>query len=585
MNILTTLVAVSAAYLIGAIPFGYCFVLWFKGVDIRTVGSGNIGATNVGRTFGFRYFWLIFLFDMGKGLLPTWYFPLLAERITGQPAPPDLAVLVALASIMGHNFPVYLRFKGGKGVATSLGALLALDFTAGIASAVGFAVFLVVTRYVSLSSMMGGVVFFLVHFMNVEQPFARDQRAMTLLTSTLLVMLVVRHRANIGRIIAGTESKVPLGKKRGKEPSGKAAVRLILLLVVVFGAAGAGLFLWKRANHVELLTLGRVSVREVARAGTGHQRAERVVFAEGGRLLALTCPRYQHLVLYRITDRSTLEPFQDVVLEGQPVALVASRNRFLVLERPPSDNRHIKPGWIDTFDFEGRKIGGRSEVGFYPDDMALSPDGKHALILTSGRAEGSEDRPKPALLVMTLPVDDSPVIETGRLDFEGEKDDPARITLSETGRNAVISLSGSDTVAAVDLTDIVHPKLIARSPLPSGTHAYLSHTSDDAIIMPALGSGDAVRLPLAGYGDALACALPMGSGVEFRLVDPRITLGKLTLHGGALNLGLVRPTGLAYSPERSLVAVANRSGGVHLLSLSERIEATAVKTDQGTLNR
>ena len=576
----------TAAYLIGAIPFGYCFVLWLKGVDIRTVGSGNIGATNVGRTFGFRYFWLIFLFDLGKGLLPTWGFPLLAARITGVPSPPDLAVLVALASILGHNFPVYLGFKGGKGVATSLGALLALDFTASIASAAGFSVFLIVTRYVSLSSMMAGVVFVLVHFMNVEQPFAREHRAMSLLTSTLLVMLFIRHRANIGRIIDGTESKVPLGKKkRDQARSGKVSTWLLLLVAFVFVATVAGLSLWNQANHVEVLRFGRQTVSETARAGTGHQRAERVVFADGGRLLAVTCPRYQHLVLYRVGSRTSLEPLKDIELKGQPVAVAAAKDRLYVLERPPGENRHITPGWIDTYDFEGAMIGKRYEAGFYPDDMVLSSDGKHALILTSGRAEGSADRPKPAISVLGLPDRGSEIVELGRLDFDGDKDDPARITLSETGRNAVVSLSGSDMLAAVDLSNLANPRLIQRSLSPAGTHAYLSKTSDDAIIMPTLASGDAIRVPIPGYGEALACAMPMGSGVEFRLVDHRISLGTLTLHGGALNLGNVRPTGLAYSPELSVIAVANRSGGVHLLSFSERIETIATKGDQGTLKR
>ena len=585
MSTLITIVAVTAAYLIGAIPFGYCFALWVKGVDIRTVGSGNIGATNVGRTFGFRYFWLIFAVDLGKGLLPTWGFPLLVERLTGQASPPDLAVLVALASIMGHNFPVYLGFKGGKGVATSLGALLALDQTASIASAVGFSVFLIVTRYVSLSSMMGGVVFVLVHFLNVDHPFARENLAMTLLTSSLMVLLVVRHRANIGRIIAGTENKINLGKKREAERSGKIAARLMVLLAVGFACSLGGLFLWKKAHHVEILTFGSVNVREVARAGTGHQRAERVVFADGGRLIALTCPRYQHLVLYRVIGRDGLEPFHDIELEGQPVAVVASKNRLYVLQRPPGDNRHIAPGWVDAFDFQGQKLGSIGKVGFYPDDMVLSPDGKLAVIITSGRAEGGADRPKPALAVYAIPDRDAHINEVGHLEFSDPEDNPSRIAISETGRAAVVSLSGSDMVAAIDLGTPSEPRIVNRSPMPTGTHAYLSKTSDDAIIMPSLGSGDAVRVDLAGRGQALACALPLSSALEFRLLDPQISLGSLTLHGGTLNLGKVRPTGLAYSPELSLIAVANRSGGVHLLSLMEQPKTIATQPDQGTLKR
>ena len=144
-------------YLIGAIPFGYLIVYWAKGIDIRTVGSGNIGATNVGR----------------NARLPLLPAGLRARRAQGVPAdlrpaavlatalgidpPADLPVFVALAAILGHNFPVYLGFKGGKGVATSLGALLALDPIACGAAAVGFFAVFFLTRYVSLSSIAGGL--------------------------------------------------------------------------------------------------------------------------------------------------------------------------------------------------------------------------------------------------------------------------------------------------------------------------------------------------------------------------------------------------------------------------------------------
>ena len=119
--------SVLAAYLAGSIPFGYLVTYWVKGIDIRTVGSGNLGATNVGRTLGFRYFLLVFLLDMLKGFLPTLGFPM--ARRAGSPARgrPTCPSLVALAAILGHTFPVYLKFRGGKGVATSVGAVLALD--------------------------------------------------------------------------------------------------------------------------------------------------------------------------------------------------------------------------------------------------------------------------------------------------------------------------------------------------------------------------------------------------------------------------------------------------------------------------
>ena len=112
--------AVVAAYLIGSIPFAYLVAYGVKGIDIRTVGSGNVGATNVGRVLGLRYFFLVFGLDLLKGLLPTLGFPYALRAATGRPIP-GLEVLVALATILGHNFPIYLNFRGGKGVATKIG--------------------------------------------------------------------------------------------------------------------------------------------------------------------------------------------------------------------------------------------------------------------------------------------------------------------------------------------------------------------------------------------------------------------------------------------------------------------------------
>src|SRR5690349_7602333 len=122
---------VVLAYLIGAIPFAFVVVYAVKGIDIRAVGSGNVGATNAGRVLGFRFFVLVFSLDLLKGLLPTHYFPMAAAAISGTGVD-GLGVMVALATILGHNFPVYLGFRGGKGVATSLGALLALDWASSL---------------------------------------------------------------------------------------------------------------------------------------------------------------------------------------------------------------------------------------------------------------------------------------------------------------------------------------------------------------------------------------------------------------------------------------------------------------------
>lgn len=203
--------AIVLGYLVGAIPFAYLIVRWRKGIDIRTVGSGNVGATNAGRVLGLRYFLLCFGLDVAKGYLPTWGLPVALVELVGT-IPPGLPVYVALATILGHNFPIYLKFRGGKGVATSLGALTALDPVASIATLLAFLVFLAVTRFVSISSILGGVVFTLVHFSRVPEPWVHAELPMTIVVLLLLVMLVVRHRANLGRIAAGTEPRVTLNR-------------------------------------------------------------------------------------------------------------------------------------------------------------------------------------------------------------------------------------------------------------------------------------------------------------------------------------------------------------------------------------
>lgn len=211
-----SVLAIVAAHLIGAVPFAYLLVWWAKGIDIRTVGSGNVGATNAGRVLGFRFFLLIFALDFLKGFLPTWALPK-AVALVGEGFA-SLPVLVALAAILGHNFPVYLRFRGGKGVATSLGALSALDPIASVGAVVGFTISLLATRFVSASSILGGTAFVVVHLARSDVPFSGAELPLSLASLGLLLMLVVRHRKNFARILAGTEPKVTF-RRRPKEGS------------------------------------------------------------------------------------------------------------------------------------------------------------------------------------------------------------------------------------------------------------------------------------------------------------------------------------------------------------------------------
>ncbi len=193
--------AILAAYLLGAVPFGL-LIAKSRGVDIRQVGSKNIGATNVLRSVGKPWGILTFACDALKGYLPSAWFPTLAGSAAGW-----LGMACALAAILGHNFPVYLRFKGGKGVATSAGALLGLAPAAMGIGVVVWAALLFAFRYVSLASIVAAAVV----------PAAgwwlyRDTPLLPAFLSALGVLVIVRHRANIQRLLAGTENR--FGRKK-----------------------------------------------------------------------------------------------------------------------------------------------------------------------------------------------------------------------------------------------------------------------------------------------------------------------------------------------------------------------------------
>ena len=541
MNLLAISVpVVLVAYLIGAIPFGYLIARWARGVDIRTVGSGNIGATNVGRVLGFRFFVLVFTLDLLKGMLPTLGAARLVESVTGQ-ASPTLPVLAALASILGHNFPIYLRFRGGKGVATSLGALLALDAVAALSAAGAFGASLLVTRYVSVSSLFGGVIFAVVHFVRAKSPLSRDELAMTLVTAALLIMIFFRHRKNMVRVWGGTEPRVPL-RRRKKPPEG----RIAWVLAIVAALAGIAGAVTLQATQRAELRLGRCALTEVARAATGHQRAERLAFAQRGRLLAVTCPRYDRVVLYRVTEDLRLELHHDVKLEGHPVAIWPTDDRLYVLERPPGDARHLEPGYWETFDGEGRRIGSRYRVGFYPDDLALTPDGRYALVLTSGRAEGDSHRPGPALAAIALGTDSESHRLAGRVELDDPGADPDRLVLADSGRTATVGMFRKDAGVTVDLSDPAQPVVADRS-------------------SPRM-ELESVRLDLPGLGECVACPRPRESGLDLYDAASMRPLGRLSIRG-ALNLSPTRPTGVAMAAERGLLAVATRSGSVHLIAI------------------
>lgn len=572
--------AALAAYLIGAIPFGYVIYYALTGQDVRKVGSGNIGATNVGRLLGFRFFVLVFLLDMLKGLLPTVGLPWLFARLGWEP-PADLAVVAALGTIVGHNFPVYLGFKGGKGVATSLGALLALQpLACGVAAVAFFAVFLP-SHYVSLSSMTGGLAFAATYFLRTASPWAREHRAMSLLVAAVVVLLIVRHRKNIGRLLAGTENRIEFGRKPRESPptapSGMIRPGVLLgIAAAVLVAGGAGAWVARTASAPVEAVAGPWRLEETHREPTGQQRAERVAFDATGDRLAVLCPRYNRVLTYRVDGDAKLALAATIGVEGRPVAIAVVGGDVAILQRPVNDAKHLGPGWIDVFTLEGEKVGGRVEAGYYPDDLAATPDGSHLMVLSSGRAEGDPDKPAPELAVFaTRDLQAAgPAEPVGRLAF-GDGDDVERLSLSNLGVRGLATLARSRERIAIDLADPTAPKVAGRVTPGRSDAPHVSPSDDgDWMLMPA--AGEAVAIPSLPDGrDAEVAkylvAAPEGSSeLHVVQVDPPALLGQFPVLG-PLNLGGAEPAALAYCPARRLIAVATKPGAVHVVRLESRL--------------
>lgn len=198
---------VIGSYLIGSIPSGLV-IGKLKGVDVREYGSGNIGTTNVLRTLGARYGAIVLIADVLKGVIAVLLARYIIETPTGEMA-------AGFAAVAGHDWSLFLKFKGGRGVATSLGALLPLAMPGPLSGVIGLAVFVLVTlasRYVSLASIVGSLsaVVAMAVFLGLD----RVPWQYLVYIVVVVALIIYQHRDNIGRLLSGTESK--LGQKGEK---------------------------------------------------------------------------------------------------------------------------------------------------------------------------------------------------------------------------------------------------------------------------------------------------------------------------------------------------------------------------------
>lgn len=198
-----------AAYLLGSIPVGWIVARVFYNTDIRKSGSGNIGATNALRQFGTLTGIIVLLLDLFKGTLVV----MVAKHAFAAGHP--LISLCGLLAIMGHVFPVWLGFKGGKGVATAGGVFLALAPVSLLCAIIVFIIVVAFTKYVSLGSILGALAFELCTAYNILRKDSSDF-AMLILVSLVVLMIVLKHRANLKRLLDGNENKIHFSKKGAK---------------------------------------------------------------------------------------------------------------------------------------------------------------------------------------------------------------------------------------------------------------------------------------------------------------------------------------------------------------------------------
>ncbi len=212
MSLIIKILLIIFAYLIGSIPSSVWIGKRFYGIDVREHGSGNAGFTNTLRVLGWKAGLPVFLIDVLKGYIAVSIIRLTEVYISGTADFVNYQLILGAAAVLGHIFPVYVGFKGGKGVATLLGLLLAIQPQPTLICIGIFVVVFLTTRYVSLSSMIAGISFpILIIFV-----FKTTISSLVIFSMIVSILLILTHQKNIERLLNREESKAKIVKKRGK---------------------------------------------------------------------------------------------------------------------------------------------------------------------------------------------------------------------------------------------------------------------------------------------------------------------------------------------------------------------------------
>ncbi len=210
------IVLIFIAYLIGSIPTAVLVSKYFFGIDIRDYGSGNAGATNTFRVLGTRWGAFVMAVDIMKGVLASFLYLLLPYYLTNEWDRTNFMIGLGLSAVVGHIFPIWANFKGGKGVATLLGMVLAIQPLVALCVLAVFLLVLYLTRFVSLSSILASMAFplFILVVFNEPEPLYR------VFAIAVALMVILTHQKNISRLLQGNESKARIFKRRDRRKGG-----------------------------------------------------------------------------------------------------------------------------------------------------------------------------------------------------------------------------------------------------------------------------------------------------------------------------------------------------------------------------